>query len=503
MSDILRQQTLQRVRQRLEETGDLPIFSASVNRVQMVGSDPDADAMALAVEILKDASLTTKLLRLANSPAYNRGSGKIANLSRAVVVLGFETVRNAVLTLKLIDGFQQQAGTDMTGLLVSAYLSAGFVRGIAARCEARDIEQSYICGLLHNLGELVVAHTLAQEYRQIASLQQDQGLSRTAAAQRILGANLHGLGQAVAQEWEFPQAVVQTLAEHRPGDRAPRNQTELTGLLASLAGEVMDLLYAERPAGEQDLSRLLFDISRAAGIPREQVDEALEQAFRQCCDMAQSYGLDRRHLLPRLRAGGDETLEKLAGRFSFYVRQEVAAPVSAQPATNPGDPALLLDTLYELTELMAQKTSINTLLACVLEGLRRGAGFDRALLLLLRPDHRSYAGRLASGEGAEALMQACDFPVDPDHDLFSQVILDGGELCVPDLASSEHAERLPSGFREASGTNGFILAALHGRSRPVGLFYADRALSGAPFDDTARRNFQQLVSQARIALQMR
>ncbi len=501
MSDILRQQTLQRVRQRLEEAGDLPIFSASVNRVQQIGADPDADAMALAVEILKDASLTTKLLRLANSPTYNRGTGKIANLSRAVVVLGFETVRNAVLTLKLIDGLQQQTDADMTGLLVNAYLSAGFVRGIAARCELRDIEQSYICGLLHNLGEMVAAHTLAAEYRQIDDLQKAENLPRAHAEQRILGTSLHALGQAVAKDWAFPQSVVQTLAEHRPSERAPRDQTELTGLLASLAGQVMELLYAERPRGEQDLSRLLYDISRSAGIPREQVDEALEQAFRQCCDLAQTYGLDRRHLLPRLRAGGDEALDKLAGRFSFYVRQELAPPQTPTTAS-PGDPIALLDTLYELSALMAQKTSINALLGRVLEGLCRGAGFDRALLLLLRPDHRSFAGRLASGEGAEALMQACDFPVDTSGDLFSQVLMDGGELCLTELAAGDEA-RLPAGFLAASGAPGFILGALHGRSRPVGLFYADRALSRAPIDATAQRNFQQLVAQARIALQMR
>lgn len=507
MSDALYQQTLQRLRQRLDEMGDIPIFSASVNRVQAVGNDPDADAMALAVEILKDASLTTKLLRLANSPTHNRGTGKIANLSRAVVVLGFDTVRSVVLTLKLIDSFSQQApNVDITAMLVNAYLTAGFVRGIASRCDVRDIEQSYICGLLHNLGEVAIACALPQEYSQIRSLRAQQSLTAEEAENRVLGGSFQHIGQTIADDWGFPQSVSQTIATQRRSPKQPvRNQTDLSGALSSLASQTMQLLYAEHPATDKMLPELITDLSQVSGIPKERINEALEQAFKQCCDMAQAYGLDRRHLTPRLRHGDDETLNKLAQHFSFYARQEVAdnrpaasPPVASAPA---GDASLLLSCLFEITRLMTQKASINTIFAKVLEGLHRGAGFDRAILCLLSPDRLSYAGRLCAGEGAESLMAFCHFPLDTKNDLFSQIIVTGGEQRVPDIAQGNWP--LPPGFAQASGSNSFIIAALSGRKRPVGMFYADRVLSQAPIDDSAQRNFQQLVAQAQIALLMR
>ena len=509
MSDTLSQQTLQRIRKRLDELGDIPIFSASVNRVQAIGSDPNADAMALAVEILKDASLTTKLLRLANSPAYNRGAGKVANLSRAVVLLGFDTVRGVVLTLKLIDGFQQQnPDVDMTGMLVSAYLGAGFVRGVASRCGVRDVEQAYICGLLHNLGQIVTAYALPQEYAQILALRKDRGLPAHKAEGHILGTTLNEIGQAIANDWEFPQSVSQSLMPPRHHGRSPlRNQAELTASLASLATQTMELLYAEQPATDRMLPELISQLSGISGIAREQVNEALEQAFRQCCDMAQDYGLDRRHLTPRLRTdSADESLDRLARQFSFYVHQELPAPnidSSPTPAADPapGNPGHLLNCLYDITELITRQASINEILARVLDALQRGAGFDRAILCLLSPDHRCYAGRLSAGVNSETLMTHCNAPLDTEHDLFSRIIMDGAELLVTDM--DKQARQLPPGFAEASGTHSFIVAGLRGKQRPVGMLYADRALCRHAIDDDAQRNFRQLVAQAQLALQMR
>jgi len=88
-----------------EKKGDLPIFNTSLNKVRSISSDPDSHAMELAQTIMKDANLSVKLLRIANSPFYNRGMGKIASVSRAVILLGFDSIKNLCMTLKLIESF--------------------------------------------------------------------------------------------------------------------------------------------------------------------------------------------------------------------------------------------------------------------------------------------------------------------------------------------------------------------------------------------------------------
>jgi HD-like signal output (HDOD) protein len=523
MTVLTHSQSLQLIRDRLQEGGDMPIFSATVNRVQMVGSDPDADAMALSVEILKDANLTTKVLKLANSPMFNRGLGKIGNLSRAVVVLGFDTVKSVVLTLKLIDGFQQQfPGIDMTGMLVNSFLTAGFARGVSARCGIKDIEQVYICGLLHNLGEIVAAYTLPDKFREIQALRREQGLSQAEAEKQILGTTLRTLGQDIARDWEFPQTVVNTM-EDRASEKGVRirNQTELVGALSSLSSKTMSLLYAETPDTNKSLAELTFEMSKVAGIRKEDVSNALEQSFKQSCEMAQAYGLNKKHLTPKLRGGDDEALDKLARQFSFYANSEIsngvaetaptateAAPKAAQPAAASapaagGDANLLLSILFEITTLMTQKATINAILDKVLEGLHRGIGFDRAVLCLLNPDHSAYAGRLAAGEGADELKAYLSFPVNVQRDLFSKVIMEGNELLVSDIDQGGWRQQLPADFEQQTGARSFLLGTLRSKNRPLGMFYVDKARSGTPISPEEHRSFTQLVAQAQLALQMR
>ena len=113
--------TMARVKASKDRLGDLPIFSNSINKVSRVSSDPQRNAMAVAQEVLKAANLCAKLLRLGNSAYNNRGLGKISVVSSAVIQLGFETVKNLTLTLKLIESYQNKnTAIDMKQMLVRA-----------------------------------------------------------------------------------------------------------------------------------------------------------------------------------------------------------------------------------------------------------------------------------------------------------------------------------------------------------------------------------------------
>ena len=522
----------QQVLERLEKSGDLPIFSASVNQIQLVGSDPDSDAMELAIEVLKDANLTTKVLRLANSPYYNRGAVKIGALTRAIVMLGFDAVKSTVLAMKMIDSFQHdQSNIDMNGMLVNCYMSAGLVKEMATACGVKNVEQSYVCGLLHNIGEVIFAYTMSNEYLEMKHLLAEDGLSWTEAQRKVIGMPLMQIGQRIVEKWNFPQSVSKTMAPYTsPKKKGPiRDPIELNRSLSALSTRMMDVLYSDKPNSTQSFSDITREMSLITGINQDLLGSYLNRSFKQSCDLAEEYGLDKKLLLPANRSTDDEERNAIVRQLTGYVMPEEEADdevysvydddgyeSSAQEVVDPeeqedidsyvepgGDANVLLNVLQELTQLMTTKAHLNTIFNKVLEGMHKGVGFDRSMLCLISPDRRYYSGRMVVGYRAEKIKNFFyQFPLNTASDLFSKVIMEDSFLIVNDVHESNWLQRLPRKFDEVVNTRTFIVAALRVNGKAIGMFYADKSRQDVSITKEDQRGFIQLVGQATLALQI-
>ena len=82
---------------------EMPVFGRTVDALHTLMEDEKASASALAQVILKDAAMTTKVLRLANSAFFNHAHQGISTVSRAIVVLGFDPVAELALSVSLVD----------------------------------------------------------------------------------------------------------------------------------------------------------------------------------------------------------------------------------------------------------------------------------------------------------------------------------------------------------------------------------------------------------------
>lgn len=541
------EQTLDKISSRMKLVGDLPIFSASLNRVRRVSADPDSDAMELAKEIMKDANLSIKVLKLANSPFYNRGRGRISVISRAVVVLGFQTLKNISLTLKLIESFQHEhPSIDMSAVLVRSYLSAGFVQELALKCGVTDVEESYTCALLHCLGEVAVAYFLPDEYIQIQKLQKTSTTPMADIQHGVLGASFAAIGQVLASNWEFPATVVQTMGHYdAERDGKLRDKTQLNRAMASLANKIVGSVYRlEQPENGAALGALFDELTGVTGVEFSGVQNCLIDSFKQSCTLAEEFGLNKTKLMPAVKETGDALEDKLARQFSYYAgahhgdgddeRAVAAAPVESVLAPgdtpqlqSPGSAAAVsavaavrqhhtaapvagstvrldrqLEFLQEITILISEYASLNRVFTKVVEGLCEGVGFDHALLCLVNRDRSAYSARIALGAKAETLKRYFQRQLDPRADLFSKVLLEGSDLLVHDATDGGWRGMLREDFIAAVGSAGFAIAPLRVDNRPVGFFYTDKSCAGLSITQDEYRGFIQFVSQAKLALQM-
>lgn len=526
-----KEQTLERLKQKIEQNGDLPVFSATVNHICSVSSDPDADVMSLSQEVLKDANLSIKLLRLANSPYYIRGNSKIGVVSRAIVVLGFETVKNLSLTMKFIESFQtEHPSIDMDKLLVRAFIAAGFVRDLAMKIGIKDAEETYTCSLLHDLGEIAVATYLPDKFIEIAALNKQGEFESVKNEQTVLGASMMALGQELANSWDFSSRVVTTLDNNLGSIQGQITKPhELNKVLASLSSSLVGSLYTDNPSDNTSMRELMVDLSKATGMQLNAIESSLSDSFKMSCDLAKTYDLSAKKLMPVVADTGDEGRDKLASQFSFYVSNQLPAdntsPVKSEAqttateavessSTNSSKPEqksdvdeesvdkeLQLQFIQEITSLITDSAKLNTVLVKVLEGVHVAAGFTRLVLCLLGVDRKSYSGRIAIGTDKDLMKEFFSRPLNVKNDIFSRVLMEGVDIIVEDSHDERWNNVLPAKYHGQIAANGFVAAALKSGAKPIGFVYADMGPSKHPITPEQNRAFTQFIAQARLAFQ--
>ncbi len=501
------QETYDSLQGSLHELGDLPIFSASVNRISQISENPDSDAMQLSTEIMKDASLSVKLLRLSNSSYYNRGQTKIGSVTQAVMVLGFETIKNISLSLKLLDSLSQgDHELDMNSMLVHSYLSAAFMRELGVKAGVDKIEQSYICGLIHNLGEMIIAYAMPDKYVQIVNLCENQGKSWHAAQREVLLCSFDDIARDLATDWGFAPTVVNNIGSHKPPAGEIGTTAEFNKYIPGMASQVMGALYLKPYRSSKPLVEVLAQLSKTTGMDNDTLKGSLNKAFEMGCDLAKEFNLNKRLLAPRVMESNDAARDRIAKQFAYFassIETKVDLAEEKEVTLAKGDPEQLFKTVNEMTMMITQKADINQIFMKLMEGLIKGAGFRRVALCLLTPKRDRYAARIVVGLKRDQLKAFIQFPVDREKDLFSKVIFAGKSLHVPDAMEPKFRAFLPRDFEKQAGVNNFVISAFGDKTKPLGMFYADMVDSHSPVSKAQFENFQQLVNHAKLALQLR
>ena len=498
--------TLNAIHAKLGRLGDLPVFSASVNRIQQISSSKESDAMALAMAVMKDANLSARLLRLANSTYYNRSGARINVISRAVIMIGFDEIKNLSVTLKLIECFNKtNPNTDVTGLLMRSFLTAAISREMAMQANIDDIEETYTCGLLHGLGEIVYACTLSEEYSELRQLQQTSGQPWKRIQLEKIGGHFSDIGQELAQSWGFPPAVVQSM-DAMTAD-APKGNTRRNFEITSTVDRLLQLVYGQGKPGANSFNELMDKLCKTTGANEERIRQSLTKGFKMVCDMASEYSLPSSSLNPPLQASSDEALDEFARKASYYIhaqtqanQSEAPAPVQLNEPSSPARAQTQLNFLQEIGELVTKHTPIPTLLHKVIEGMVAGTDLDRAAFIMAGADRKSLTLRIGEGECIDDLKSYFDLKAGQGDDFFFKVLVKQMTLLVTDTQESGWPERLPESFMAHANPRGFIMAPLTAGKRVIGFLYADQLCSNGTIAEETFRGFNQFYMQTKMAL---
>jgi putative nucleotidyltransferase with HDIG domain len=242
--------TVARFRQRfLEKIAagefDLPMLPEIASMVMAATQDDNCDAKRLSKLIHRDASLAGNVLKLANSPLY-APAAPIVSLQQAVSRLGMKRIREIALVAACQARLFKAPGHDrrVHDVFRHSIAAAAFAQEIA-RMRRWNVEEAFLCGLLHDAGKPVLLQLLSDVEREL-DVSAEEGV-----VDDILQ-ELHGVvGGQLVESWKLPARLAETIAcHHAPHDAEAAGQS---AMMTSVADDLAHFALGTRPVTEEQL----------------------------------------------------------------------------------------------------------------------------------------------------------------------------------------------------------------------------------------------------------
>ncbi|MDH3393296.1 MAG: HDOD domain-containing protein [Desulfobulbaceae bacterium] len=218
----------------LVNMSELPALSDNVSELLSLLGDDNTTTKQLTKAILKDVSLTSKVLQVVNSAYYSRGT-KIGSVCRAISMIGLSTINELATSIALFENFAKAGGDKekVTKLLTQSYLGGNLAKCLCIRKNLQiSQEEAFICGLFHNLGEIIVLIYLPDLYRRIET-EIKAGHNKHCAARKVLNdLTFYQIGMQIADFWNLLDKIIYAM---HPKPPKPRHAADELVMLMNVA----------------------------------------------------------------------------------------------------------------------------------------------------------------------------------------------------------------------------------------------------------------------------
>ena len=491
---------------RMERQGDFPSLTQSFSNLNKMFSSETESASSVAEAILKDMALTNKILRIVNSAYYSRRGGSISTISRAIVMLGFRTVRDLAASLVFVDNLENRhQARHLRELTVKSIHAALLARNLASELKKDDPEEVFIATMFHNLGKVSTAFYLHQEYSEIERLQ-SQGEDENTAARKVLGTTYPRLGKKVAQIWHFPKSLCDSM-DPPDKDSSLKTTAERTSSIAEFSTQMAETLYQTPEQAKKELTKLHRKYLKPLNIPVKAIGSSISEAndaFGDFCQMLKipAHKTDFGKKIKAAAKASQET--KAPGKVSEndLIEDAVSATSIDSIITDDHNPdKILAQGMQELTTALVGSNSLMEVLQMGIEILYRAGKFQRVLLCLA--DHRSHTvkARMGIGKDFSELQNVFQFAEQYSPDVFHLSYNKGKDILVQDTHDKKISKHLPDWFKKNVNAGLVVLFPLHLGNNPLGIIYADQQTGGSPPSENTIELMKTVRNQMLLAFQ--
>jgi putative nucleotidyltransferase with HDIG domain len=196
-------------------TRTLPMLSNMMNEVFRIMTDPESSFTQLYDVVKYDQAISSKIISMANSTYYNRGT-QVTNLERAMVVVGFEEIERAIMCLVFLRQIMapwRLGQDDMAAVWEHSLTVAYAAKTLCTKTAMEDPEKAFAISILHDIGKIIfyaygdgygnLANEACLGTRDVCDLEHAQ-----------YGIDHQELGHHMSVKWGFPKEFSEAILNH-------------------------------------------------------------------------------------------------------------------------------------------------------------------------------------------------------------------------------------------------------------------------------------------------
>jgi len=504
--DLEEDSTARQLLSDISKIRDFPALSQVISEVNRISRSDTSNTDELTEAILKDVALTNKLLRIVNSAVFSQFTDgrQINTVSRAIVILGYDIVRDTALALMLFEHLNNHAqAAELKGEAVESFFCGIIGRALANRAGMSNGEEVFICALLRNLGRMMCRLHFYEKSKKVDRLIVEENLSETVASRRVFGMSFDKFGLAIGQMWHMPTELLQGMTP-LPANvpiKTPVNDQQRMRIFASMALEICAGMREAPPEAMPDVIKALSKkYDQAVHIPVKGLVSLLSEASQAMEREAHILEIDVRssQLMRRLLAVEDKVKSGEAEDAGEDYLGEIAVTSADDDPTS-----LLIAGMQDLTSMMLGDFNPTELLQVAAELFYRSGHFDHVLISTISASGKELIGRIGFGPNAERLKKGLHIPLNFSPDVFHAALSKNVDILISDTQADNIRNRIPVFHHEYSGARSFLLLPISMGSRPVALIYCDRQAESLILPPQTLNLVKALRNQVALALRQR
>jgi len=268
---------------------ELPTLPTVASEIITLTAREDTTLADIAKLVSTDTALSAKILKVSNSAFYSFAQ-QISSINQAVSILGINAVRSLVLSFSFLSmnagkkkvqfNFEEFWKTSLTGAVASKL--------ILEHVKGADTEEIFVCGLLQNLGELILARTFPEKLDEVLKKINEQQYDALNAQEEAFGTTHPVIGYEVAKSWGFPEVLLLPILYHHDplAYKGDNKKISVTCKASYLSDLLIAILYSDKP--QEFHKRFRKEAKALLGLKNDSIEHILNELHVQV-DMASKY----------------------------------------------------------------------------------------------------------------------------------------------------------------------------------------------------------------------